>query len=88
MDQLISVVGRAAAAPCASTAARSPRAHPVPTSGRGRARLGAPRRTLVDTAYNERRSACKAAAAVSGVPALHDTTLERSRPTSRAPGTS
>jgi galactokinase len=77
MDQLISAAGRdghALLIDCRSLATE-----PVPfPPGLAVVVLDtATRRGLVDSAYNERRSQCEAAAAFFGVPALRDVTIEQ-----------
>ncbi len=76
MDQLVSargVPGHALLIDCRSLAAR-PVALPPQTAlliAHSRVRRG-----LVDSAYNERRTACERAASLLGVPALRDATLD------------
>jgi galactokinase len=77
MDQLISAAGRACHALLIDC--RSLETQPVPfPPGVAVAVLDtATRRGLVDSAYNERRSQCEAAARFCRVPALRDVTIEQ-----------
>jgi len=83
MDQMISAVGRDGYAMLIDCRSLETRAVPLPGSTVVVIMDTATRRGLVDSAYNERRSQCEAAAAFFGVPALRDVTLEMfdNRPT-------
>lgn len=77
MDQMISAAGEADHAlliDCRSLATTSV---PLPADAAVVVLDTATRRGLVDSAYNERRAQCEAAAAYFGVPALRDVTGER-----------
>ena len=76
MDQMISAVGRDGHAMLIDCRTLETRAVPVPASAVVVIMDTATRRGLVDSAYNERRSQCEAAAAFFGVKALRDVTLE------------
>ena len=76
MDQLISAAGRAGHALLIDC--RSLETHPVPIPDSVAVVIldTATRRGLVDSAYNERRAQCEAAARLFGVPALRDVTVQ------------
>lgn len=77
MDQMISAAGVAGHALLIDC--RTLDAEPVPLPPQTVAVVldTGTRRGLVDSAYNERRAACEAAAAALGVPALRDVTADR-----------
>ena len=78
MDQMISAAGQAGHALLIDCRSLADRARPACPPGTRRHRAGyATRRGLVDSAYNERRAQCEAAAHSFGVPALRDVTLEQ-----------
>src|ERR671932_1303674 len=72
MDQLISAAGVAGHALLIDCRSLATRAVPLPTGVAVAVFATATRRGLVDSAYNERRAQCEAAAAFFGVPALRD----------------
>lgn len=76
MDQLISAAGRAGHALRIDCRSLETRAVPIPESVAVVVLDTATRRGLVDSAYNERRAQCEAAARSFGVPALRDVPLE------------
>ncbi len=75
MDQMISAVGRQGHAMLIDCRTLETRAVPLPENTGVIILDTATRRGLVDSAYNERRSQCEAAAAFFGVPALRDITV-------------
>ncbi|HEX2092947.1 MAG TPA: galactokinase, partial [Longimicrobiaceae bacterium] len=77
MDQMISAAGEAGHALLIDCRSLETRAVPLPPGASVVIMDTATRRGLVDSAYNERRAACEAAAAFFGVPALRD--VERDR---------
>ena len=77
MDQMISAVGRAGHALLIDCRTLHTEAVPFPPGTTVVVLDTATRRGLVDSAYNERRRQCEAAARAFGVPALRDVTLER-----------
>jgi galactokinase len=77
MDQLISAAGRANHALLIDCRSLVTRCVPFPPSVVVAVLDTATRRGLVDSAYNERRAQCEAAAAFFKVPALRDVTIER-----------
>jgi galactokinase len=80
MDQMISMLGRAGHALFLDTRSLATEQVPLPLEASGLRLLVIDTRAghrLVDGAYADRRAACEAAAAVLGVPALRDATLER-----------
>ncbi|MDW8318887.1 MAG: galactokinase [Anaerolineae bacterium] len=77
MDQMISAVGRAGHALLIDCRTLETQAVPLPPATAVVVLDTATRRGLVDSAYNERRRQCEAAAAAFGVPALRDVTPER-----------
>ena len=83
MDQLISATGEAGHAMLIDCRTLETRAVRLPEGAAVVVLDTATRRGLVETAYNERRSQCEAAAAVFGVPFLRDidlVTFEREAP--------
>lgn len=76
MDQMISAVGLDGHAVLIDCRTLATRAVPVPESMVVVIMDTATRRGLVDSAYNERRAQCEAAAEFFGVPALRDVTIE------------
>jgi galactokinase len=72
MDQLISAAGVAGHALLIDCRSLATRAVPLPAGVAVAILDTATRRGLVDSAYNERRAQCEAAAAFFGVPALRD----------------
>jgi galactokinase len=74
MDQMISAVGRDGHAMLIDCRTLGTRAVPIPNGAVVVILDTATRRGLVDSAYNERRQQCEAAAAFFGVPALRDVT--------------
>ena len=76
MDQMISAVGRDGYAMLIDCRSLATRAVPIPAGAVVVIMDTSTRRGLVDSAYNERRAQCEAAAALFGVPALRDVTLE------------
>jgi galactokinase len=76
MDQMISAVGRDGHAMLIDCRTLGTRAVPVPENTVVVILDTATRRGLVDSAYNERRRQCEAAAAFFGVTALRDVTPE------------
>lgn len=76
MDQLISAAGRAAHALLIDCRSLASRAVPFPAGIAVVVLDTATRRGLVDSAYNERRAQCEAAAKFFGVRALRDVSLE------------
>lgn len=76
MDQMISAVGREGHAVLIDCRTLETRAVPLPVGLVVVVLDTATRRGLVDSAYNERRRQCEAAAAFFGVPALRDVTPE------------
>jgi galactokinase len=80
MDQMVSMLGRAGHALFLDTRSLDTEQVPLPLEAAGLCLLVLDTRAghrLVDGAYADRRAACEAAAAVLGVPALRDATLER-----------
>jgi len=77
MDQLISAAGRAAHALLIDCRSLDTEAVPFPPGVAVAVLDTATRRGLVDSAYNERRSQCEAAARFCRVPALRDVTIEQ-----------
>jgi galactokinase len=77
MDQLISAAGRADHALLIDCRSLETRAVPLPPATVVVVLDTATRRGLIDSAYNQRRAQCETAAAVLGVPALRDSTIER-----------
>ena len=76
MDQMISAMGQDGHAMLIDCRSLDTRAVPLPGSTVVLIMDTATRRGLVDSAYNERRAQCEAAAAFFGVPALRDVTVE------------
>jgi galactokinase len=76
MDQMISAVGRAGHALLIDCRSLETRAVPLPQGTAVVILDTSTRRELVDSAYNERRAQCEAAAAFFGVPALRDVDVE------------
>jgi galactokinase len=76
MDQMISAVGREGHAMLIDCRTLEIRAVPLPESTVVVILDTGTRRGLVDSAYNEKRSQCEAAAVFFGVPALRDVTVE------------
>ncbi len=76
MDQLISAAGRADHALLIDCRSLKKEAVPFPPGVAAVVLDTATRRGLVDSAYNERRAQCEAAARFFGVPALRDVGLE------------
>ena len=84
MDQLISAAGRAGHALLIDCRSLATEPVPFPPALAVVVLDTATRRGLVDSAYNERRSQCEAAAAFFAVPALRDVTssmFHAARPT-------
>jgi galactokinase len=77
MDQLISATGRRDHALLIDCRSLATEPHPLPEGTLVVVLDTGTRRGLVDSAYNERRTQCEAAAAAFGVPALRDVGLER-----------
>jgi galactokinase len=80
MDQMVSMLGRAGHALFLDTRSLGTEQVPLPLEAAGLCLLVLDTRAghrLVDGAYADRRAACEAAAAVLGVAALRDATLER-----------
>ena len=80
MDQMVSMLGRAGHALFLDTRSLDTEQVPLPLEAAGLCLLVLDTRAghrLVDGAYADRRSACEAAAAVLGVAALRDATLEQ-----------
>jgi galactokinase len=80
MDQMVSMLGRAGHALFLDTRSLATEQVPLPLDAAGLSLLVIDTRAghrLVDGAYADRRAACEAAAAVLGVPALRDATLEQ-----------
>jgi galactokinase len=77
MDQMISAAGRAGHALLIDCRTLHTEAVPFPPGTTVVVLDTATRRGLVDSAYNERRGQCEAAAHTFGVPALRDVTRER-----------
>jgi galactokinase len=80
MDQMVSMLGRAGHALFLDTRSLDTEQVPLPLEAAGLCLLVLDTRAghrLVDGAYADRRAACEAAAAVLGVAALRDATLER-----------
>ena len=77
MDQMISAAGQAGHALLIDCRSLATQAVPLPPGTLAVVLDTATRRGLVDSAYNERRSQCEAAARHFGVPALRDVTLEQ-----------
>jgi len=75
MDQMISASGRAGHAVLIDCRSLETTAVPLPPDSTVVVMDTATRRGLVDSAYNERRAQCEAAAAFFQVPALRDVTL-------------
>jgi galactokinase len=76
MDQMISAVGRASHAVLIDCRTLGTRAVPLPAGALVVILDTATRRGLVDSAYNERRRQCEAAAAFFGATALRDVTAD------------
>ena len=76
MDQLIAAAGEAGHALLIDCRSLATRAVPIPDSVAVVVLDTATRRGLVDSAYNERRRECEAAARYFGVPALRDVSVE------------
>ena len=76
MDQLISAAGSAGHALLIDCRSLETRAVPIPASAAVVVLDTATRRGLVDSAYNERRAQCEAAARTFGVRALRDVTQD------------
>lgn len=77
MDQMISAAGRAGHALLIDCRSLATEAAPLPPDTLVVVLDTATRRGLVDSAYNERRAQCEAAARFFGVPALRDVTPEQ-----------
>jgi galactokinase len=77
MDQLISAAGRADHALLIDCRTLATEPQPLPEGTAVVILDTGTRRGLVDSAYNERRAQCEAAAAAFGVPALRDVDLDR-----------
>jgi galactokinase len=75
MDQMISAVGEAGRAILIDCRTLETTAAPLPSGTAVVILDTATRRGLVDSAYNERRQQCEAAAAFFGVPALRDVSV-------------
>jgi galactokinase len=75
MDQMISAAGRAGHALLIDCRSLETEAVPLPPETAVAVLDTGTRRGLVDSAYNERRQQCEAAAAFFGVPALRDVNL-------------
>ena len=76
MDQLISAAGRAGHALLIDCRSLGTTPVPIPASVAVVVLDTGTRRGLVDSAYNERRAQCEAAARTFGVPALRDVSVE------------
>ena len=76
MDQLISAAGREGHALLIDCRSLGTRAVPIPANAAVVVLDTATRRGLVDSAYNERRAQCEAAARFFGVRALRDVSVE------------
>jgi galactokinase len=80
MDQMVSMLGKAGHALFLDTRSLATEQVPLPLEAAGLCLLVIDTRAghrLVDGAYADRRAACEAAAAVLGVPALRDATLDQ-----------
>ena len=80
MDQMVSMLGRAGHALFLDTRSLETEQVPLPLEASGLCLVVIDTRAghrLVDGAYADRKAACEAAAAVLGVPALRDATLEQ-----------
>jgi galactokinase len=77
MDQMISAAGKAGHALLIDCRSLETQAVPLPPGTVVVILDTATRRGLVDSAYNERREQCEAAARYFGVPALRDVTMEQ-----------
>lgn len=77
MDQMISAAGQAGHALLIDCRSLETQLAPLPEDTRVIIMDTATRRGLVDSAYNERRRQCEAAAAYFGVPALRDVSLRQ-----------
>ena len=77
MDQLISAAGRDGHALLIDCRTLETRPVPLPSDAAVVVLDTSTRRGLVDSAYNQRRSQCEAAARFFGVPALRDVSIER-----------
>jgi galactokinase len=77
MDQMISAAGQADHALLIDCRSLETEAVPLPPGTVAAVLDTGTRRGLVDSAYNERRAQCEAAAAFFGVPALRDVSVER-----------
>jgi galactokinase len=80
MDQMVSMLGQAGHALFLDTRSLETEQVPLPLEESGRCLVVIDTRAghrLVDGAYADRRAACEAAAAILGVPALRDATLEQ-----------
>ncbi len=77
MDQLISAAGREGCALLIDCRSLDMEPVPLPPGAAVVVLDTGTRRGLVDSAYNERRGQCEAAARAFGVPALRDVTIER-----------
>ncbi len=80
MDQMVSMLGKAGHALFLDTRSLDTEQVPLPLDAAGLCLLVIDTRAghrLVDGAYADRRAACEAAAAVLGVPALRDATLDQ-----------
>jgi galactokinase len=80
MDQMVSMLGRAGHALFLDTRSLGTEQVPLPLEAAGLCLVVIDTRAghrLVDGAYADRRAACEAAAAVLGVPALRDATVEQ-----------
>jgi galactokinase len=89
MDQMVSMLGRAGHALFLDTRSLATEQVPLPLDAAALSLLVIDTRAghrLVDGAYADRRSACEAAAAVLGVPALRDATPEQVEATAAALG--
>src|SRR5512134_941188 len=76
MDQMISAAGKEGHALLIDCRTLDSQLVPLPPGTLVVVLDTATRRGLVDSAYNERRAQCEAAAQFFGVPALRDVTLE------------
>jgi len=76
MDQMISAAGEAGHALLIDCRSLVTQSVPLPAGAAVAILDTATRRGLVDSAYNERRAQCEAAARFFGVPALRDVTVE------------
>jgi galactokinase len=79
MDQMISAAGQAGHALLIDCRSLETQSTPLPPGTVVVILDTATRRGLVDSAYNERRAQCEAAARYFGVPALRDVNMERFR---------